>query len=241
MSNIFNQVKNKNRESRDDINSRMNKFNINQNPQIMNFKEQNKILINQKYTNMNTNNSSNSSNSINNTNEKNVNYSDKKSFKNDINERVNSLTGAELFYRRLPLNNNIRDYNITVDSNKDEFNNRLMNYNKLATNINPNPIEEKNILEMGFHNNFKDDTNKRLEELSPLSCNIGFPINNPDKKPDFSQNLEPLGNTNYNKFSVIQNNNNIQENNNQINKLQDLQYQRHLPADTTQQFYFKHN
>ena len=33
------------------------------------------------------------------------------------------------------MNNNIRDYSITMDSNKDEFNNRLMNYNRLGTNI----------------------------------------------------------------------------------------------------------
>ena len=49
---------------------------------------------------------------------------DKKTFKNDINQRMNNMTNHDLFYKRLPLNNNIRDYNITIDTNKDEFNNR---------------------------------------------------------------------------------------------------------------------
>ena len=29
---------------------------------------------------------------------------------------------------------------------------------------------------MGFHTSFKDDLNKRMDELSPLSRNIGLPV-----------------------------------------------------------------
>ena len=45
---------------------------------------------------------------------------------------------------------------------------------------------------MSFHRTFKEDTNKRLEELSPLSRNLGIPFNgvNIPKKPDFSSNIQ---------------------------------------------------
>lgn len=229
MNNKFNKVELKNRDTRNDINNRMQGFYGPESPEskksnLVNYKELNSKLINniqQEPVSISNNN----------------NY-DKKTFKNDINQRMNNISGDELFFKRLPLNNNIRDYNITVDTNKDEFNNRLMNYNSLASNIKPNPEEETKLFSSGFHNNFKDDTNKRLEELSPLSSNVGYPINKP-KNPDFSLNIEPEGNITYNQYGNYQNNsennNNLTDN---VNKLEDLNYKRHYPADTKQQFFF---
>jgi hypothetical protein len=230
MNNKFNKVELKNKDTRNDINSRMQGFYGEESPEskksnLINYKDLNSKLINniqEEQANKPNNN----------------NYNlDKKTFKNDINKRMNNISGDELFFKRLPLNNNIRDYNITVDTNKDEFNTRLMNYNSLASNVNPNPEDENKIFTAGFHNKFKDDTNKRLEELSPLSSNVGYPINKP-KNPDFSVNLEPSGNISYNQYGNYQNvseNNNLSDN---VNKLEDLNYKRHYPADTKQQFFF---
>jgi hypothetical protein len=230
MNNKFNNVELKNRDTRNDINSRMQGFYGEESPEskksnLINYKDRNSKLINNLQEEQEPNNKQN-------------NYNlDKKTFKNDINKRMNNISGDELFFKRLPLNNNIRDYNITVDTNKDEFNNRLMNYNSLTSNVNPNPEDENKIFTAGFHNKFKEDNNKRLEELSPLACNIGYPINKP-KNPDFSVNLEPSGNISYNQY---ENYKNIPENNNltdNVNKLEDLNYKRHYPADTKQQFFF---
>ena len=226
MNNKFNKVELKNKNTRNDINNRMQGFYGPESPEskksnLINYKDRNSKLINniQEET-------------VNKPNNYNL---DKKTFKNDINQRMNNISGDELFFKRLPLNNNIRDYNITVDTNKDEFNNRLMNYNSLASNINPNPEDENKLFNSGFHNKFKDDTNKRLEELSPLSSNVGYPINKP-KNPDFTQNLEPNGNISYNQYeNVSENNNDLTDN---VNKLEDLNYKRHYPADTKQQFFF---
>ena len=174
---------------------------------------------------------------------------DKKTFKNDINQRMNNMTNHDLFYKRLPLNNNIRDYNITIDTNKDEFNDRLSNYNLLSSNMNPNPENETVLFNSNFHKTFKEDTNKRLEELSPLSCNIGYPINKP-KNPDFSKNRN-LQNSNQDFYKIenppTQQNyfkntkshiNNQNEMNNDINVIKPLQYRREMPADTNQQYFF---
>ena len=224
MSNIFNIIKPKNKQTRNDINSRLQNFYGRETPNsrdsVVNYTDQNKELINGLSNNNNTHNL------------------DKKTFKNDINTRLNTISGDELFFKRLPLNNNIRDYNVTIDTNKDEFNNRLMNYNSLANNINPKPEEENKIFQMGFHQNFKEDTNKRLEELSPLACNVGFPINKPKKNLDFGQNLEPEGTYSHNQYGSFKPEINQNENTNDINRLDELQYKRNLPADTTQHFYF---
>ena len=213
----FNKVQLKNRTVRNDINSRMENLNKN----LINYKEMNNKLINGYNPEINKQ-------------ETNNNFTnDKKTFKNDINDRLNTISGDELFYKRLPLNNNIRDYNVTVDTNKDEFNNRLMNYNSLSNNINPNPEDETKLFTSGFHNNFKDDTNKRINDLSPLACNIGYPINKPKKIPDFNQNLEPEGNMSYSNYQQFD-----EQKKDDINKLGDLQYKRHLPSNTKQQFFF---
>lgn len=243
----FNKIELKNRENRNEINDRMQGFYVPNkiiplDNEIINYKEMNSRLINRTPDIKNE--------------------FDRKSFKNDINQRMNNISGDSLYYKRLPMNNNIRDYNITMDSNKDEFNNRLMNYNKLATNITASPNEDNKMMNIGFHNNFKDDTNKRLEDLSPLSCNVGYPVTKPNKLPDFNQNLPennieysnnkysslndiktpknniPIGNDsfssmgNYESFEVS----NI--NNKDINNLDELNYKRHLPTDTKQDFFF---
>ena len=123
---------------------------------------------------------------------------DKNAYQNDINNRMNQFrTSDNIHLKRLPFNNNIRDYSITVDSKKDEFNERLSNYNRLSSNMVPNTDINKNYGSSGFHNNFKDDLNQRMEQLSPLSRNVGIPTvsNVPNlstkrpKTPDFNSNL----------------------------------------------------
>lgn len=123
---------------------------------------------------------------------------DKNAYQNDINNRMNQFrTSDNIHLKRLPFNNNIRDYSITVDSKKDEFNERLSNYNRLSSNMVPNADVNNNYGSSGFHNNFKDDLNQRMEQLSPLSRNVGIPTvsNVPNlstkrpKTPDFNSNL----------------------------------------------------
>ena len=80
--------------------------------------------------------------------------------------------------RRLPFNNNIRDYQITVDNKRDAFNERISNYSLLREIwllLLEHQIDNN---ENGFHANFKEDHNNRLQELSPLSRNMGLPVNN---------------------------------------------------------------
>ena len=123
---------------------------------------------------------------------------DKNAYQNDINNRMNQFrTSDNIHLKRLPFNNNIRDYSITIDSKKDEFNERLSNYNRLSSNMVPNVDINNNYGSSGFHNNFKDDLNKRMDKLSPLSRNMGIPTisNVPNlstqrpKTPDFNSNL----------------------------------------------------
>ena len=123
---------------------------------------------------------------------------DKNAYQNDINNRMSQFrTSDNIHLKRLPFNNNIRDYSITVDSKKDEFNERLSNYNRLSSNMVPNADINNNYGSSGFHNNFKDDLNQRMEQLSPLSRNVGIPTvsNVPNlstqrpKTPDFNTNL----------------------------------------------------
>ena len=117
---------------------------------------------------------------------------DKSNFKDQINNRMNTFQrNIEIGQRQLPFHNNIRDYTVTVDSKKDMFNNRLSNYNYLSTNIPPEVNQQNKFQNSSFHKTFREDTNKRLEELSPLSRNLGLPMNGvePPSVPDFNQNL----------------------------------------------------
>ena len=102
----------------------------------------------------------------------------KSDFKSDINDRLNMINDASIQNRRrLPFNNNIRDYQITVDNKRDAFNERISNYSLLSGNM-VAPVEQQiQNNELGFHSNFKDDHNSRLQELSPLSRNMGLPVN----------------------------------------------------------------
>lgn len=176
----FNQKsRGKDEESRNDINNRLQGFMTpnyinNSSGTSLNFnsKEEDFKINDPKFTNI-----------------------DRNDFKNDINNRLNSFSNQDNFnLRRLPLNNNIRDYGITTDSKKDEFNERLSNYNLLSSNMVPNGEQRNNSYTMGFHTSFKDDLNKRMDELSPLSRNVGIPVHynvpNTNKTPDFSKNLD---------------------------------------------------
>ena len=69
------------------------------------------------------------------------------------------------YMKRIPLNNNIRDYEITVDSKRDIFNERLANYNQLASNTKPSVEEEISLSNQQFHKSFREDSNKRLESF----------------------------------------------------------------------------
>ena len=118
---------------------------------------------------------------------------DRRDFKDDINQRLNSFNRMDdIGHKQLPFHNNIRDYTVTMDSKKDEFNDRLSNYNHLSSNMTPNANKSSDFNNMSFHKKFKDDTNKRLEELSPLSRNMGVPFNGTQmpKKPDFGSNIQ---------------------------------------------------
>ena len=122
----------------------------------------------------------------------NINQHDKSNFKDQINNRIDTFQrNIEVGQRQLPFNNNIRDYNITCDSKKDIFNNRLSNYNYLSSNIPPQVQEQNNFNNSNFHKTFREDTNQRLQELSPLSRNLGLPQMNidPPSVPDFNKNL----------------------------------------------------
>ena len=69
---------------------------------------------------------------------------DRRDFKNEINERINPFHRMDhLGQKQLPLNNNIRDYTATLDSKKEVFNDRLSNYNRLSSNINT-PLSQIN-------------------------------------------------------------------------------------------------
>jgi hypothetical protein len=121
------------------------------------------------------------------------NSTDRSDFKNDINQRINSFNRMDdIGHKQLPFHNNIRDYTITMDSKKDEFNDRLSNYNHLSSNIKPSVNQQNQFNNLSFHKTFKEDTNKRLEELSPLSRNLGIPFNGTEmpKKPDFGNNIQ---------------------------------------------------
>lgn len=118
---------------------------------------------------------------------------DRRDFKNDINQRMNSFNRMDDLGRKsLPLHNNIRDYSITVGSKKDAFNDRLSTYNHLSSNVRANIVQNQDFNNSTFHTNFKEDNNKRLEELSPLSRNLGIPFNGTEmpQKPDFGSNIQ---------------------------------------------------
>ena len=169
-NNSFNSNTNKKDEkSKNDINFRMQHF---FDPNLLNsteYKEsKNKIIENDEERDKN----------------------DRNNFKDQINNRMNVFSNMnDLNQRRLPFNNNIRDYNITVDSNKDQFNERLSNYNHLSSNVIPDVNQQNSFNGTNFHSNFKDETNNRLQELSPLARNTSMPTERGGSEQNFRQNL----------------------------------------------------
>ena len=174
----FNSYQNKKDDSaQNDINQRLSQHNSLFLP--------NGSQSNSQYQSDNLLGNSNQNNNPNNPN-------DKSDFKDQINNRMDTFhRNIEIGQRQLPFNNNIRDYTVTCDSKKDVFNNRLSNYNYLSSNIPPQIQEQNNVNKVNFHKTFREDTNQRLQELSPLSCNLGMPQSNvnPPSVPDFNKNL----------------------------------------------------
>ncbi len=165
------EFKNKNFESRDSINKKL-----------------------QNFRNISVDNDTNTSNELDNDyyNYKPIKQKKKilknSDYKNDINERLNRFNDSSISGRRLPFNNNIRDYNMSYSTKKDDFNERISNYSMLGKNMN-NPFINENIQE-SFHSNFKEEINDKFNELSPLSSNMSYPIrpSDLDKKKNYGNN-----------------------------------------------------
>ena len=158
--------KQKSKEMRNNINDRMQNFyigddKINKNPPVFDSNNLDKEYYNYKPAG---------------TEDKFQNIQ-KSDFKNDINERMNTINDMTVDnMRRLPLNNNIRDSQITTGSKRDQFNERLSNYSLLSSNMVASPYQIIDNKNTGFHTNFKEDHNERMQELSPLSRNMSIPI-----------------------------------------------------------------
>ena len=134
--------------------------------------------------------------------------------------------------RRLPFNNNIRDYQITVDSKRDAFNERISNYSLLSNNMIA-PVENQiSNNELGFHTNFKEDHNQRLQELSPLASNMGLPINNSVPNPkQVMQNIQT-------RDGFVESYSNDMGNYQYVNQVPDLNTEHLKPMDSRQKFSF---
>tara|TARA_A100001015_G_scaffold260185_1_gene304703 strand:+ start:676 stop:1374 length:699 start_codon:yes stop_codon:yes gene_type:complete len=222
-------------------NSRLSESKNLNNPYLVNFEKMNQE-INKKpdldiINNVNKGNYNTNMNYNTNFEQHNTNGGDTKLYKNQINDRITNFTNSGINLKKLPMNNNIRDYSVHIESKKEEFNDKLLNYNLLSSAIQSQPMEDNKIYNMGFHSKFKEDNNERFEQFSPLSCNVGFPIYKPDKTPDFTQSLEPSGYSNFDNFQNFQTNKIEQEYN--LNKTRELNYERQMPVDTNQHFNFK--
>ena len=158
----------------------------------------------------------------------------KSDFKSDINNRLNMINDASIQNRRrLPFNNNIRDYQITVDNKRDDFNERISNYSLLSGNM-VAPVEHQiTNSELGFHSNFKDDHNSRLQELSPLSRNMGLPVNNnvPNQK-EVMNNIQT-------RDGFIESYSNDMGNYQYLDSVPQLNTQHMKPMDSRQNFNFQ--
>jgi len=207
------EFKNKNFESRDSINKKL-----------------------QNFRNISVDNNTNTSNELDNDyysykpikqEKKVLKNSD---YKNDINERLNRFNDSSISGRRLPFNNNIRDYNISCSTKKDDFNERISNYSLLGKNMN-NPYTRESRQD-SFHSNFKDEINDKFSELSPLSSNISYPITPSDL--DKKQIMETIreGEVSSNTYS---NDNSYQF----IDDFKGLNLEQIRPADSKQKFQFE--
>ena len=158
----------------------------------------------------------------------------KNDFKSDINNRLNMINDASIQNRRrLPFNNNIRDYQITVDNKRDDFNERISNYSLLSGNM-VAPIEHQiSNSNTGFHSNFKDDHNSRLQDLSPLSRNMGLPVNN--KVP----NQKEVMNNIQTRDGFVESYSNEMGNYQYLDNIPNLNTQHMKPMDSRQNFNFQ--
>lgn len=207
------EFKNKNFESRDSINQKL-----------------------QNFRNISVDNDTNTSNELDNDyySYKSINQEKKilkeNDYKNDMNERLNRFNDSSISGRRLPFNNNIRDYNISYSTKKNDFNERISNYSLLGKNMNnPNTTEDRH---QSFHSNFKDEINDKFNELSPLSSNMSYPITPSDlDKKQIMDNIR-TGRVSSNTYS---NYNNYQF----IDDFKGLNLEQIRPADSKQKFQFE--
>ena len=214
---LFNmEFKNKNFESRDNINKKLQNFrnisdknDINTNNELDNdyysykpSKQDKKILKNNDY-------------------------------KNDINERLSRFNDSSISGRRLPFNNNISDYNISYSTKKDDFNERISNYSLLGKNMN-NPFLTQNMQE-SFHSNFKEEINEKFNELSPLSSNMSFPIHRTENEKKQVMEKIKKGEQSEVSYNTYSNDDNYQF----IDNFQGLNLEQIRPVDSKQKFNFQ--
>lgn len=162
----------------------------------------------------------------------------KSDFKNDINERMNIITDMTTEnMRRLPFNNNIRDYQITMDSKRDQFNERISNYSLLSSNM-VAPVERQvsSSNNLSFHSNFKEDHNSRMQELSPLSRNMGLPVNK--EVPNQKEVMEKIRTGEHTNQYNIQSYSNTMDTYEFLDDVQELPVNEIKPMDSRQQFNF---
>ena len=213
----------KSSKSRDNINNRMQGFMVPNNIEPKNMFPNSNHGIDKDYYNYKPETS----------NQQRSDTLQKSDFKNDINERLTMMNDVTIQNRRrLPFNNNIRDYQITVDSKRDAFNERISNYSLLSNNMIA-PVENQiSNNELGFHTNFKEDHNQRLQELSPLASNMGLPINNSVPNPkQVMQNIQT-------RDGFVESYSNDMGNYQYVNQVPDLNTEHLKPMDSRQKFSF---
>lgn len=161
----------------------------------------------------------------------------KSDFKNDINERMNIITDMTTEnMRRLPFNNNIRDYQVTMDSKRDQFNERISNYSLLSSNM-VAPVERQvSNNNLNFHSNFKEDHNTRMQELSPLSRNMGLPVTK--EVPNQKEVMERIRTGEQNNQYNIQSYSNSMDTYEFLDNVPDIPVNEIKPMDSRQQFNF---
>ena len=161
----------------------------------------------------------------------------KSDFKNDINERMSMITDMTTEnMRRLPFNNNIRDYQVTMDSKRDQFNERISNYSLLSNNM-VAPIDRQvSSNNLNFHSNFKEDHNSRMQELSPLSRNMGLPITK--EVPNQKEVMEKIKTGEHVSEYNIQSYSNTMDTYEFLDDVPDIPVNNIKPMDSRQQFNF---
>ena len=219
----------KSKEMRNNINERMQNFYIgnNTNPEPKVFDTNN---LDSDYYSYKPHTASN-------TNDR-LQPAQKTDFKNDINERMNMITDMTTEnMRRLPFNNNIRDYQITTDSKRDQFNERMSNYSLLSNNMVAPVDRQVSSNNLNFHSNFKEDNNSRMQELSPLSRNMGLPISK--EVPNQKEVMEKIRTGEQTNEYNIQSYSNSMDTYEFLDDVSDIPVNEIKPMDSRQQFKFK--